>query len=92
VANEKDRFTLNGKDEFSFVNPQGMRFEIITFGRVRGCRESGEPTLADTWFPGYAWSFCHCDGCGQQLGWCYAGLLRFTGLDKARVVRAFVNN
>ena len=92
VANENDRFPFNGKDEFTCVNPEGMKFEIITFSQTHGCREMGKPTLADTWIPGYGWSFCHCDGCGQQLGWYYAGLLRFVGLDKARIVRALVNN
>jgi hypothetical protein len=92
IASEKDRFPYNGKDEFSFVNPAGIRFEIITFSQTRGCHESGTPTLADTWFPGYGWSFCHCGGCSQQLGWYYTGLLRFVGLDKTRIVRALVNN
>jgi hypothetical protein len=92
VASDKDRFPFNGNDEFTFTNPQGLRFEIITFERTLACHESGTPTKADTWFPGYAWSFCHCDGCGQQLGWYYTGLLRFAGLDKARIIRAFVNN
>lgn len=92
VASERDRFPFNGNDEFTFTNPQGLRFEIITFERTLACHESGAPTKADTWFPGYAWSFCHCDACGQQLGWYYTGLLRFAGLDKARIIRAFVNN
>jgi hypothetical protein len=92
IASEKDRFPYNGKDEFTFVNPAGITFEIITFSEARGCHESGKPTLAATWFPGYGWSFCHCDGCGQQLGWYYTGPLRFVGLDKARIIRAFVNN
>ena len=92
IAKEKHRLMIDGKDEFTFTNPQGVRFEIITFSQTPGCHETGAPTLEHTWFPGYAWSFCHCDGCGQQLGWYYAGLLRFAGLDKSRIVRGFVNN
>ena len=34
MANEKDRFAFNGKDEFTFSNPEGIRFEIITFSRT----------------------------------------------------------
>jgi hypothetical protein len=93
VANEEDRFPYNGKDEFTFANPEGTRFEIITFSRTFGCREVGTPTLDHTWFAGYAWSFCQCDRCGQQLGWYYINELQFAGLIKGRIVRALhVNN
>jgi hypothetical protein len=88
VANEKDRFAYNGKDEFTFRNPEGIRFEIITFSRTIGCREAGVPKLEHTWFPGYAWSYCQCNRCGQHLGWYYSGTLEFAGLIIARVVRA----
>ena len=93
VANEQDRFPYSGRDEFAFSNPEGSRFAIITFSRTIGCQEAGRPTLEHTWFAGYAWSFCQCDRCGQQLGWYYAGKLHFTGLIKDRIVRALqVNN
>lgn len=87
VANEKARFSYDGKDEFTFSNPQGIRFEIITFSETLGCRESGAPTLDHTWFPGHAWSFCLCARCGQHLGWYYAGQHSFAGLIKSRIVR-----
>ena len=88
VANEKDRFRYDGRDEFTFSNPERIRFDIITFSRTLGCRETGTPTLKDTWFPGHAWSFCQCDRCGQHLGWYYSGQHEFVGLIKARIVRA----
>jgi hypothetical protein len=88
VANDKDRFPYNGKDEFTFRNPEGTRFEIITFARTLGCRQAGTPTLEHTWFPGYAWSFCLCDNCGQHLGWHYTSKIEFAGLIIARIVRA----
>jgi hypothetical protein len=88
VANDRDRFCFGGKDEFIFANPAGFRFQIITFLQTRACRESGVPTLAHTWFPGHAWSFCQCGGCGQHLGWYYAGPHSFVGLIKERIVRA----
>ncbi len=93
VANEKDRFLYNSQDEFTFANPEGIKFAIITFSRTIGCREVGTPTLESTWFADHAWSFCQCDECGQQLGWYYAGPHQFAGLIKARIVRALqVNN
>ena len=88
VANEKDRFSYGGCDEFSFSNPEGIRFEIITFSQTLGCRASGVPTLEHTWFPGHAWSYCQCDQCGQHLGWFYTGQFVFAGLIKNRLVRA----
>lgn len=88
VASEKDRFLFDGKDEFTFRNPEGIRFEIITFSRTLGCRPIGVPTLEYTWFPGHAWSYCHCDRCGQHLGWYYSGKHEFAGLIKARLARA----
>jgi hypothetical protein len=88
VASEKDRFPYNGKDEFTFRNPEGIRFEIITFSRTLGCKEAGVPTLEHTWFSGHAWSYCQCDDCGQHLGWYYAGQHEFAGLIMSRIVRA----
>ena len=87
VANEKDRFKFEGKDEFSFSNPAGIHFEIITFSQTLGCKQSGVPTLEHTWFAGYAWSYCQCDSCGQHLGWFYTGSDQFAGLIKTRIVR-----
>ena len=60
VASEKDRFAYEGKSEFSFTNPEGIRFGIITFSRTMGCQQAGVPTLEQTWFPGHAWSYCAC--------------------------------
>ena len=88
VANERDRFAFNGKDEYAFANPEGIRFEIIIFSRTLGCQQTGVPTLDHTWFPGHAWSYCQCEGCGQQLGWFYVGEHDFAGLVKDRIVRA----
>jgi hypothetical protein len=88
VANERDRFKYEGRDEFTFSNPQGFRFEIITFLQPLGCRETGVPTLEHTWFSGHTWSFCQCHRCGQHLGWFYAGQHHFVGLIKDRIVRA----
>ncbi|HEY5914864.1 MAG TPA: cereblon family protein [Verrucomicrobiae bacterium] len=88
VANERERFVIDGRDEFSFSNPEGIRFDILTFSETHGCHQTGAPTLDDTWFPGHAWSFCLCDGCGQHLGWYYVGHQKFAGLISNRIVRA----
>jgi hypothetical protein len=88
VANERDRFCFEGRDEFTFSNPDGIRFHIITFAQAPGCSQRGCPTLEYTWFAGHAWSYCHCGECGQHLGWYYKDQHEFVGLIKDRIVRA----
>ena len=88
VTRDQNRFSYQGRDEFTFTNPAGLRFEIITFSPAPGCRPAGTPTLEHTWFAGHAWSFCHCQECGQHLGWFYTGPQEFAGLIKNRIVRA----
>jgi len=90
VASEKDRFFHEGTSEFSFKNPEGIRFNIFTFSRTFGCRQTGVPTLEHTWFPGHAWSYCLCDRCHTHLGWYYSGPSEFAGLIRDRIVRAAV--
>ena len=88
VANEKDRYSSDGKSDFSFKNPEGIRFNILTFSPTLGCRQRGVPTLDHTWFPGHMWSYCVCDRCGIHLGWYYTGPTAFAGLIRDRIVRA----
>jgi hypothetical protein len=87
VASEKDRFAYDGRSEFSFLNPDGIRFDILTFSRTIGCRTAGVPTLDHTWFPEHAWSYCLCDRCHRHLGWQYTGPHDFAGLIRERIVR-----
>ncbi len=88
VAREKDRIQREGKNEFVFRNPEGQRFHILLFSDCPGGREAGLPTSLHTWFPGFAWCYCLCRGCGLQLGWWYEGQGRFVGLIRARIVSA----
>jgi hypothetical protein len=88
VARETDRFFYDGRSEFAFTNPAGIPFQVITFSQTIGCRETGRPTLAYTWFPGHAWSFSCCAGCGVHLGWFYSGPHQFAGLIYTHLVRA----
>jgi hypothetical protein len=92
VAKESDRFQYEGKDRFTFCNPSGVRFEIITFSQADGCRVDGRATLEHTWFAGHAWSFCHCARCRQHLGWHYVGPHRFFGLITESIIRACIRN
>ena len=88
VASEKDRLARDGQSEFTFKNPEGIQFNIITFSQTIGCREAGVPTLEHTWFPDHAWSFCLCDRCHMHLGWFYSGPTDFAGLIRDHIIRA----
>ncbi len=90
VASEKNRYRHEGKSEFSFRNPDGVRFDILTFTRTIGCLEAGVPTLEHTWFPGYAWSYCLCGRCHMHLGWHYIGSSSFSALIRDRIIRALL--
>jgi len=90
VASDNDRHSHDGQSEFSFKNPEGVRFNLLTFSQTIGCRQAGVPTLEHTWFPGHAWSYCVCDQCGTHLGWYYDGPSEFAGLIRDRIVRASV--
>lgn len=88
VAHDKDRFQFDGRSEFSFANPQGIWFQILTFSEAPGVQASGTPTLDATWFANHAWSYTTCACCGTHLGWRYTGPSEFVGLIRDRLVRA----
>ena len=59
---------------FSFTNPAGVSFRLITTLRV--CRDaivmaSFPPTCEASWFPGYAWLILCCHACRAHVGWRY---------------------
>jgi len=60
---------VEGHHEHVQCNPHGNTFIFKCFSRVPGGLLSGEPTREYSWFTGYNWSFCHCQGCGQHIGW-----------------------
>jgi hypothetical protein len=90
VASDKERFCYEGQSEFSFSNPSGILFDIVTFARTIGCRDLGDTTLEHTWFPNHAWSYCMCARCQTHLGWFYTGPTEFVGLVRDRIVRAIL--
>jgi hypothetical protein len=89
IAADSARFFYNGTSEFEFTNPAGGRFHVITFSSAGGCRISGNPTLEHTWFNGHQWTLAHCNQCGIQLGWQYAGRYAFYGLIRTHLVPGF---
>lgn len=62
---------VDGRIRHLFVNPAGMRCELLTFIACPGASVLGDPTLAHTWFRGYSWRLALCSRCGAHLGWHY---------------------
>lgn len=58
-----------GSPERVFFNPAGVMMQVVTLRHATNLRETGPPTQEFSWFPGYAWRFAQCGGCGRQLGW-----------------------
>jgi hypothetical protein len=63
------RLAVHGSHEHRFVNPAGLLFHIGCFAEAIGCRIAGPDSLEYPWFPGFAWRYASCAGCGQHLGW-----------------------
>jgi hypothetical protein len=47
----------------------------------------GEASAYWTWFPGFAWQVAVCGGCGEHIGWGFAGAeQRFVALLLERII------
>lgn len=63
------RMTSEGQTGGVFVNPTGFLHDIVTVLEVDNAALQGEPEVAHSWFPGYAWTIAVCEDCGNHLGW-----------------------
>lgn len=72
VARTSDVFAFraDGSDQI-FPNPLGTMVRIRTFRAASSLLSVGEPTLAFTWFSGFAWSIQVCGSCRAHIGWRY---------------------
>lgn len=88
VARHDWLLPMGGDHEHVVFNPAGMVFRLWCFADALGLRPVGVPSVAFTWFRGYAWSVALCGDCGTHLGWRYDGSAqpsRFYGLIKDRL-------
>lgn len=87
VSEESRRTDVAGGHEHTCTNPHGVTYHIGCFSAAPGCRQIGQGTFEDTWFPGYAWEISLCAGCGAHLGWRFRGAQGgFYGLILARLL------
>jgi hypothetical protein len=55
---------------YSATNPATERFDVIRFrSDVDFVVYSSKYTATHSWFSGFAWTACSCQGCGDFLGW-----------------------
>ncbi|GCB60178.1 protein cereblon [Scyliorhinus torazame] len=53
-----------------FQNPQGLRFQVLTFKRAAVHRHwPAEEQFS--WFPGHSWAVATCPRCHSHLGWSF---------------------
>lgn len=73
VTDDGLRIAVGGQHVHNLFNPMGILFEVGCFAKAPGCRFDGVWTKEFTWFPGHAWRYALCGGCGAHLGWEYRG-------------------
>ena len=78
--------TAAGSHVHRRTNPAGMTFTFGCFSSAPGATVVGPATDEHSWFSGCVWSFSMCRGCGDHLGWLFAGAERFHGLILERLV------
>jgi hypothetical protein len=78
----KNRISVDGSFEHTFVNPGGYIYRVGCFREAQGCLDADAPTKEHTWFKDHAWQYAVCGSCLSHLGWVYSsgGDDRFYGL------------
>ncbi len=71
IGHVNDRVDIMGAHEHSMTNPYGVTHTFGCYSEAPGVDLFGEPTAADTWFPGFSWRLACCEGCGQHMGWMF---------------------
>lgn len=71
LARAGDAIKVSGHHQHFCTNPYGIDFDVCCYRQALGCTISGQPTGADSWFPGYTWRFATCTGCEAHLGWLF---------------------
>lgn len=51
-----------------FKNPQGSKFEVVTFTEAN-LKSAEDAHTEASWFPGYAWRISVCPRCRYHIGW-----------------------
>ncbi len=71
VTGPEQVITVNDHHRHTFLNPEGLVFQLGCFSHAEGCAIEDESTLENTWFAGFTWSISICSNCMVHLGWFY---------------------
>jgi len=87
ITSSENIISVDGHHTHTFTNPEGFTYEISCFSVAEGCAVDVDPTLENTWFEGFSWSFSVCSNCLTHMGWFYErGDEGFFGLILDRLV------
>lgn len=73
ITDTEARMVRAGRHHHTCVNPTGIVFRIGCFRSAPGCTGVGDWSTYWSWFEGYAWQVCCCQGCSVHLGWGFQG-------------------
>ena len=71
ITSTAEMIEVQNSHQHTFVNPEGILFEIGCFGRAKGCWHVGYSTEVFSWFKGFRWRVAVCCKCFTHLGWLY---------------------
>ncbi len=93
VTGPEEIITVNDHHRHTFINPEGLVFQVGCFSHADGCMIEDYSTLENTWFAGYTWSVSICLNCTVHLGWFYEkGDQHFFGLILDRLIDSTSNH
>ena len=72
ITNSAEIIEVQGAHHHTFVNPQGILFQIGCFRSAKGCAYMGPATYEWSWFRGFKWRVAVCSKCLTHLGWLYS--------------------
>lgn len=70
ICKKEDVFSMSMQGpQGAYVNPAGYVHETITVYRAESLALHDRASTEFSWFPGYAWTICHCSHCHAHIGW-----------------------
>jgi len=90
ITDSAEIIEVAGGHQHTFVNPEGIVFEIGCFRNAPGCGYVGPAREEFTWFKGFKWRVGVCRRCLTHIGWLYIARDKesFHGLILDRLVRS----
>jgi filamentous hemagglutinin family protein len=90
ITTHQEIISVNGSQQHTFANPNGIIFDIKCYKTAPGCLITGPFTQEFSWFKGYLWRISICASCLTHLGWLFfsSNNDHFYGLIQDRLIDA----